>query len=80
MAKTKQCPLCGKEYKSGFFSKEESVLIFGKQTKGDASSSVTCCSECSEKYNEIVEKSVLAFLQKLQTSKNTRTRPLMTKN
>ena len=69
MAKTKQCPLCGKEYKSGFFSKEESVLIFGKQTKGDASSSVTCCSECNEKYNEIVEKIGPRFSAKIANIK-----------
>ena len=69
MAKTKQCPLCGKEYKSGFFSKEESVLIFGKQTKGDTSSSVTCCFECSEKYNKIVEKIGPRFSAKIANIK-----------
>ena len=56
MAKLKQCPFCGKEYKDGFFTSEGGYLDFSKQVKGDESCSLACCSDCKSKYDNLAKK------------------------
>lgn len=69
MAKLKQCPFCGNEYKDGFFSSEGRYLSFGKQMKGDESFGISCCSDCNSKYENLVAKIGPRFSAKISNLK-----------
>lgn len=47
MAKEIQCPICGKKMVKRFMGNEHNYLNLGEHL-------ITCCTECSETYNEFI--------------------------
>lgn len=67
MAKTKVCPFCGKEYQDKFFgSSEAGTLQFGD---GLTYLSLSCCSECSNKYENEAKQEGQRFSVKVANLK-----------
>ena len=77
MAKIKTCPICGKEYKDAFFGTEESGgLNFGKIGLRESFFAISCCSECSSRYEDIAKREGLRFASKVENLKRASRRRL----
>ena len=65
MAKTKICPICGKEYESGFFKSASGGLAFGKIGMNESLHAFNCCASCSETYRDISNEEGERFAAKV---------------
>ena len=73
MAKTKICPICGKEYLDGFFKNDESgVLYLSEGSFKEDSYAIHCCKACHERYKEAAEINGQRFAAKITNMKKAR--------